>query len=490
MTDKKISIAEIVYLAYFAVMFGARAAGLYESLMLYNISLVLGAGLFALKIVVTKHTLFEYLIMLILIGMSLLVYYNTGEKGLLLYMTMILGMKGVSLARVEKWALTILGICFPTLVFLSVTGIIQDIAYSADGRAFFGSVMRRSLGYPYFNTMFTTYIVMVVLVMLCAGYQDRKTLILSSIFFEVIGVYLYIYSCSNTGIIVLTFYLAVNFFFQLMRGIGKGLGVLLQLVYPLGMLISIGAPLLINGSMFSLFDKIFHNRFNYANYYLTNEPVTLFGVRFGPTPNSNYIIDSSFLYSFLQLGVIPCILLTAMMLIMISYMVRNNRRLELAVIVAFCLLGMSDPFFYNLYYKNLMMLFVGSLFYNNWLPSIETKLPDVCRREFCVISIGSKEIGYGDNKIYLYWTKIGAFLKNVFNSKGLKHIVIFLTVTLVIFVAAYNLSDPAAVTGRVDEKSEWEYVRATMSFGVWVAIAVTLITTKFDDIRNSKGIEQ
>ena len=107
-----IQLSEIIYLAYFTVMFGARAIGLYEGMLPYNIMLVIGMLLFLLKIAMTRHTFAEYLLMGTLLFISLIVYYNTGEKGLLLYFTMMLGMKNVSLKRVMKWAAAILSISF------------------------------------------------------------------------------------------------------------------------------------------------------------------------------------------------------------------------------------------------------------------------------------------------------------------------------------------------------------------------------------------
>lgn len=329
MERNTIKISEIIYLVYFAVMFGARAAGLYEGMLIYNISLVIGMLIFAVKILSTRHTVAEYFVIVALLGVSLLVYKNSGEKGMLLYMTMMLGMKGVGLRRVEKLGMAILGVCFPVLVFISVTGIKEDIAYFADGRRFFGEIMRRSLGYPYFNTMFTTFVVLVVLIMLSKGYQSVVPLLTQSSFLMVVGVYLYIYSCSNTGLIILTLFLFVNFIMQSKKKVSKFEGALILLIYPICMFISIVLPILIRGELFGRLDKIFHNRFNYANYFLTHEKVTLFGSRFAPTPNDNYLIDSSFLYSFLQIGVVPCVILTTLMCTMIYMLIKDIAGLNL-----------------------------------------------------------------------------------------------------------------------------------------------------------------
>ena len=127
--ERKISIAELTYLMYFAVMFGARAIGLFEGMTAYNISLVIGMVLFLVKVTLTRHTVLEYLLMGSLLVLSGIVYYNTGEKGLLLYFTLMLGLKNVSVKRVFKLGTVILGVAFPVLVLLSVTGIKEEIIY-------------------------------------------------------------------------------------------------------------------------------------------------------------------------------------------------------------------------------------------------------------------------------------------------------------------------------------------------------------------------
>lgn len=513
MRTRKVNLAEMIYLLYFAVMFGARAAGLYEGMLLYNITLVIGMLLFVTKVAMTENTVFEYIVMALLLGMGVLVYKNTGEKGFLLYMTMVLGMKEVSLKRVEKVGLTILGGCFPVLVFLSVTGIITDIAYPADGRLLPGQMLRRSLGYPYFNTMFTTYVVLVVLIMLVCGYQEKKQLILSSLFFFIVGVYLYIYSCSNTGMIVLTVFLILNL---LMQSIGanahKGSSagnsedghsrmsriarILFMSVYPLGMGISILCPLLIGGESFEILDKLLHNRFNYANYYLTHEPVTLFGTRFAQAPNENYLIDSSFLYSFLQIGIVPCIVLTSLMMATIWKLIKEKRRIELAVVVSFCVLGLSDPFFYNLSYKNIMMLFAGEALWI-WLAGIEdtftrgTKLSNsslknqivkALNTKIIIIKSGKKDFYYTNSRIYAMWIATGNFLKSIFSTQGTKKLVAMIAVSIMIFAIVYY-SGRANVEGIVDTIPEWEFFRGAMSCGLWNGMIVMVAVNYLQNSR-------
>lgn len=476
MAEKKqdsIRIAEAAYLLYFTVMFGARAIGLFEGMTVYNISLVIGMGLFLAKVVLTEHTVLEYLLAGGLLLTAAIVYYNTGEKGLLLYFTMMLGMKNVSVRRVFKLGTVILGTAFPVLVLLSVTGLKEEIIY-IKGRAFFGEVIRHSLGYPYPNTLFTTYIVLMVLILYMLGKQSKKNLLLSSLFLFAGAVYIYIYSCSNTGLIVSVFYLGLNLYLQLRPSFWKVEKASILLVYPACLAFSILGPLAVSGSLFQIFDRILHNRFAYSLYYLTNEPVSLFGVRFKEAPNTNYMIDSSFLYSFLQIGVTPFVIVTLLFMGMIYDRVKQEKKTELAFIVSFCVLGLSDPFLFNLSYKNLAFLLIGELFYRKLQEAEERgalNRENILYKKICLLPAGSKEFYY-DRGIYR-WCKerLRAAGTLISENNGWLCPVYFLSAA-VITGALYITTCAGEIVGRIDQVEEWECVRNALSAGVWGSILV------------------
>lgn len=465
-----IQLSELIYLAYFAVMFGARAIGLYEGMLPYNIMLVTGMLLFLLKIAMTRHTYGEYLLIGVLLFISLIVYYNTGEKGLLLYFTMMLGMKNVSIKRVMKWAAAILSVSFTVLVFLSVFGLKQDITYLHD-RAGFGQVLRHSLGYPYPNTLFTTYIVLMVLIMYVLGKQTKKQLVITSTLMFLGAVYIYLYSCSNTGLIVATFYLLANLWLQLRNRLSIVEKIVLLMAYPGCALLSIVGPLVTSGRLFQLMDKVLHNRWAYSYYYLTTEPVTLFGTRFGETPNENYMIDSSFLYSFLQIGVIPFLIVTALMIGMIVCYVKKDKRIELAMIISFCVLGLSDPFFFNLSYKNLMFLFIGELLYLQTSKACKGLLA----KEICILKCGERSISVDTpfyDRIKRGFSVVGDIVTDKENQMFVLFIGIWVIVTGIILLCTWS----ANVTGAVDRMEEWEYFRRALSIGMFSGVFGVVIS--------------
>ena len=470
--NNTIQLSELIYLAYFTVMFGARAIGLYEGMLPYNMMLVAGMLLFLLKIAMTRHTFGEYLLIGVLLFISLIVYYNTGEKGLLLYFTMMLGMKGVSVRRVLKMGTIILSISFVTLVLLSVTGIKEDIIYIHD-RAGFGKIIRHSLGYPYPNTLFTTYIVLMVLIVYMMGVQNKKDLLLTSLFLLIGALYIYLYSCSNTGIIVAVFYLIINLYLQFRPHLSIVEKAGIMLVYPLCDLIAILGPLVTTGKMFQVFDKILHNRWAYSLYYLTNEPITMFGTRFKEPPNTNYMIDSSFLYSFLQIGVVPFIILTIFYMVMIYNYVKNERKVELAIIISFCLLGMSDPFLFNLSYKNLLFLFIGEVFYDKLQSKKKFKL-EMLNREIQILPIGNKVLDIS-NSMYQYYNQRLEHIRRFFIANRFKVCFTYLIFVVVVVCTLFRVSWSEYITERVDQINEWEYVRGILSIGIWGSLLIVAV---------------
>lgn len=471
-SNQKIEISEVLYLLYFGVMFGARAIGLFEGMVVYNISLVIGMLLFIVKVAMTEYTVLECCFAGILLLISAVVYYNTGEKGLLLYFTMMLGMKNVSVKRVFKLGSIILWLSFTTLVLLSITGLKEEIIYVKD-RAGFGSVIRHSLGYPYPNTLFTTYIVLMTLIVYVLGKQNKKNLLLTTLFLFMGSVYIFIYSCSNTGLIVSVFYLLVNLYLQCRRKLSKFEKIGIQLMYPLCLIFAIAGPLVTWGKLFQLLDKVLHNRWAYSLYYLTNEPITLFGVRFKETPNTNYMIDSSFLYSFLQLGIIPFVIITLLFLGMIHDYTERERKAEIAIILSFCVLGLSDPFLFNLSYKNLMFLFVGEFLYRK-LESLEKRDMPLLNYRIRLLPVGSRSVAYDTDFFQKCRNNLNCLRLTISHNSGILTIVYLLFMGLISGVL-YLSTQEGYIIGKVDEVAEWEYLRNVISIGVFVSAVIVEI---------------
>ena len=368
-------IGEGIYLLYFAVMVGARAAGLYEGMTLYNICLVLGLFLFACKILVTRHTVKEYGVMAFLFALSFLVYHFTGEKGLLVCFTMMLGMKGVSVKKTITTGTVVAGIFILGKIILGVFGVLPEMYYPQE-RAGVGVMFRHSLGYAHPNTlhmnvlMLTMMVVYLLTTAAMSSTLERKKKLsfislvsIAALFFNL---YIFMYSGTRTGIMACMAFLICNLWLAVRKDIGIFEKMISYAAFPLTCIVSIVLPLVLPENIFTFLNRtVFNSRFALAKYFWSNNHLSLFGIRLNnPLPNyETYGIDMAQMYLFLQLGIVAFVVMSFMTLWFINRSIKLGKRAELAVMLAMLFLGMWEPLLYNLGFKNFTYVFIGEMLY-------------------------------------------------------------------------------------------------------------------------------
>lgn len=389
-----VTFSEIVYLMYFAIMLFARGIGLYEGMLLYNISLVIGMLLFGIKILSTEHTLFEYVWMGVLLALSVIVYMNTGEKGLLVYTTMMLGLKGVSLMRVFKTGLITWSIAFGTLIILTVSGFMPERIFMHNKNGI-GYLICHSLGYSHSNVLHISYIVLMIFIVYVIGKVGKKKLLIMSLALMLGNIYIFMYSVSYTGFIGATCFLVFNLYFQMRKEISKAENIIIQSVFPICVAFSVVGPLVIKGWLFDIINKALNTRYFLSNYFLTEQPITMLGSRL-VVPNYRYTMDCSYVYAFVQLGIIPFILICLLYFMLIRDCLKNGRKIELAIILGLCVAGVAEPFMFNLSYKNLIFLFAGAYLFR-LSDKIYVKAPKLLHKRIQFIEFGNNVISIKKN---------------------------------------------------------------------------------------------
>lgn len=367
--NRRAKIGEGIYLLYFAVMVGARAAGLYEGMPLYNLLLVFGMALFVCKMAVTGYTLKEYLIAGGLLLAAGLVYLNTGEKGLIVCFSMLLGMKYVSVKKVITVGITVSGILIIGKILLGITGLVPEIYYPQQ-REGAGLMFRHALGYAHPNTLHMNVLMLSMLVMFFVSkYVAKKNLKLLLVFSALVlgfNLYVFSYSGSRTGVLACTVYLLINLWFSL-RGCAKVPEKIAGYAsFPTACFIAIAGPFILPDSIFDVVDRtIFTTRFSIARYFWKNNHISLFGIRLNnPNPRyATYGIDMAQLYLFLQLGLLAFVIISFVTMLFIRESLKKNRMQELAVLIGMLCLGIWEPMLYNLGFKNFTFVFMGALFY-------------------------------------------------------------------------------------------------------------------------------
>ena len=378
--DKRIEIGEMIYLVYFVIMFGARAYGLYEGQTAYNIALVIGLLLFAAKMIVTGHSLKEYMVIGGFLLLAGIVYLHTGEKGLLVCFTMMLGMKGVSRSKAVMAGALTGGVIVLCKTFLGVFNIIPEIYYPQE-RAGVGLMFRHALGYAHPNTMHMNVLVLSIMVMYLvtasqkqmvrSGKKDKRQAFLSAMLvFGLIflfNLYVFQYTGSRTGILGCVVCIILCIWALVRDNVGLVEKLALYASFPIVCLMSIVLPLVLPEKLFDLLNNtVFHSRYMLSKFFWDGNRISLFGIRLNHTDGlyPTYGLDSAQMYLFLQLGIVAFVVIAVLTVWFISFCIKHNLLPELAVLATMLFVGLWEPLLYNLSFKNFAFVFMGYGLFN------------------------------------------------------------------------------------------------------------------------------
>lgn len=519
--QNSISIAELLYLVFFAVMLTAKAVGLYEGQFLYNVVLVIGAGLFGIKMLLTKHSLLEYIVIILFLLLGGVVYFNSGEKSLLIFIAVMLGMKGVSAIRVFRVSSVIWVAVFIGMYVLSVIGVIPEKVYTLS-RSGWPPILRHSLGYPHPNTLHVTYFILCMFVLFSLKDLSKKYNLALAIVLMMGNCYVFMYSLSRNGFFVTTLYLAISVYFKYRVQLSKLEKILIKCIFPFSALVMVVAPVVVKGKLFDILDVRFAGRFKFTRYFLTYQPMKLFGIRDIPLPANEYVIDSSYVYLLFKLGIVAYIMYFIAMILLINKLFEEKQRDELAVVLALTIGGINETYLFNQSFKNLIFIFLGAFLFE-FLLRLRSGSNSFLTRETIGLSLGEKEIalpvGSSDYKRNIpvnIWF-MSAFLFVMAGLSTTFVYVVFFPRPHDIYLPAYEITagdgvetylsleevrqlqkNGDIVRGYVDDTTplyrmirkgtvKVEYIRYIFSYGLWgaslVSVAFLLIWTARSKVR-------
>ncbi len=394
--ENSITLAELAYLIYFAVMLGAKAVGLYEGQLAYNVCLLIGAAFFGVKMLLTKYSVAEYLAIILLLALGSVIYLSSGEKSLLIFLTMMLGMKGVSVYRVFKTGAIIWVSIFVGMYVLSVIGVIPETAYTID-RYGWPPILRHTLGYPHPNTLHITYFILTIFVLYSCKKLSRKYVTAIAVILMLGNGYVFMYSLSRNGFYITILYILIQLYFLWRKTFSGFEKAVIYAIFPFCAIIPLAIPFILTGDAYENVNRIFAGRLIMTRHFLTYEPLKLFGIESVPIPEPHFVIDSSYVYLIFRLGIVAYVLYFVAMIFQIRHLVKEEMRAELAVVLALTIGGVNETYLFNQSYKNLIFIFLGSLFYIS-IKSPLKKLPKVLAGEQVGLSLGQKVCISGEGR--------------------------------------------------------------------------------------------
>ncbi|SDZ92881.1 hypothetical protein SAMN02745687_01128 [Lachnospiraceae bacterium NK3A20] len=368
--NKIIHCGETLYLLSFLALLFAKAVGMDDGMPAYNALLIAGALFFALKLIISRNTMAEWLMVVLILAISGAVYRNTGIKGLLLYSVMMLGVRNADVRKIFRWGAVVWTASFTVTILLAQTGLRTEIAYDHP-KHFFDYVICHALGYTHPNVTQISFVVLLAfLLYLADDHLSRRQLLVVSFLLMAGNLWLFLNTMSYTGAAMATIYLILNYCLTGERSPGKREILLVRLILPLSLIFSIVGPIVLKTPIiyeripivYNRINDILNTRYDLSRYFLLNEPITLFGSRL-VVPNYRYTMDCSYVYLLVQCGVIPFLFVISGLFLLIHDYTKRGLYKETALILGFCIAGISEPFLFNTAFKNLIFIFLGEYLY-------------------------------------------------------------------------------------------------------------------------------
>ncbi len=382
-----IRVEEIFYYLFLILTMGAKGIGLTDGQKIFTLCLIVAYFCFLLKLLFTKYSVKEWCVNVALLIMAVLIRKSSGETAALAAVCIVIGMKDVPLGRVMKLTLGVWGSTFLFSVLRGVLGM-GDGVVVVHSKLGLGPIIRYSLGYTHPNVLHVTYFIVVMLLLYSLNVTGKRLWALSGLLF-LGNIYIFLYSISYTGIIIVTFFLCVNLYLDARKRLSRAEKFLIQCFAPFCIIFPIAGPLVITGRAFDFFNRLLSTRFQLVYYFFHNFRLSLFGTRTVTPSDAHLTLDSSFAYLLMYYGVIAFILFVTAFLMTIHRSVRDERKKDIAVLTSTALAAVTEQFLFNLSFKNISLYFVGDFVYNNLLTG---KKESIWNKRNALIRIGREEI--------------------------------------------------------------------------------------------------
>lgn len=225
------------------------------------------------------------------------------------------------------------------------------------------------------------------------GRLEREKLIYATVLMLIGNLYIFFYSVSYTGLIVVVVYLFGNLYLSFRKELNKLEKLLVMLVFPMCAAFSILGPLTFPERLWEICNKVLNTRFNIARIHMTTDPITLFGARPSDAiPKGLWNIDCSYVFALMHYGVVFFLLLCIGYIALVWHCLKKKKYQELAIIIGLSVAAITEPFFVNPSFKNISLLFMGAFLFDKFNEFAYKKPDHVLNKKIGLLTIGKKEV--------------------------------------------------------------------------------------------------
>ena len=275
--EKEITIQEALYYGFFILLSLAKGLGFYEGQKLFILLTAPGLLLGLLKIVFTPYTKRQAILQALLMGLTVVVYWQSHQIAILFVSFTVLGMKGISVKKVFHIGLWVWSACTVALTAFSFFRLEHTI-YRVHAKMGLGHIFRWSLGFTHPNILHITYLMLCGLIIyeLQERYDWKRCLLL------MLGnLLVFLYSVSYTGFGIVTFLLAGCLYVRFRPKFCIVEKLLVNLVLPVCLVLSYVLPFYLCDSPLSgkvqKLNFMLNTRIFLAEQFLKSDYRSLFG---------------------------------------------------------------------------------------------------------------------------------------------------------------------------------------------------------------------
>lgn len=361
--EKKITIQEALYFGFFILLSVAKGFGFYEGQWPFDLLVALALPLGFLKILVTPYTVRQAVLQGLFLALAAVVYIQSHQIAIFFVVFTVLGMKGISVKKVVHLALWVWTAC--SLV-LSVTAFffLEYTVYRVHAKLGMGHIFRWSLGFTHPNNLQITYLMLCALLILELeegyGFKQYVWLMLGNVL-------LFFYSISYTGFGIVTVLLTSCLYVKFRPRFGPAEKILANLVLPVCLILSFVLPFYINGypisRMVQKLNFMLNTRIWLAEQFLKSEYRSLFGTDVSNIVKSSMNMDCSYIWCYINYGLVFTVIILLGYFALFFYDTHKQRTRELMILVCFAGAGWTEQLLFNTSFKNVTLLFLGTLLF-------------------------------------------------------------------------------------------------------------------------------
>lgn len=354
---------EACFFGFFILLSITKGLGLYEGQKLFEL-LVIPAFLFgAVKLVITPYTKRQWVIQVLLVILTGIVYYNSHERGILFLAFTVLGMKNISVRKVFHVGLWVWSAC---AVFLSIFSFfrLEHTVYRVHAKMGLGAIFRWSLGFSHPNILHITYMALCAFLLyeLEERYQFRHFVLLMAG-----NVLVFFYSVSYTGFGIVAVLLAGCLYVRIRPKFCILEKVLVNLVLPVCLVLSFVIPFYLYDNKYAYYVQklnfVLNTRIWLAEQFLRSEYRSLLGADISQVVRSSMTMDNSYVWGYINYGLLFFAVLMLGYFALLFYDTQKQRTRELMILICFLGAGWTEPLLFNTSFKNVTLVFLGSLLF-------------------------------------------------------------------------------------------------------------------------------